>query len=131
MENQSQTRELKIILLVEDDEPIVRAIKKRLEKENLQLIISYDGEDGLKQAEEQKPNLILLDLIMPKLDGIGMLRKLRSTEWGKNIPVIILTNLSSPVQEKTASELNISDYLIKTDWKLDDIIKKIKKILEI
>jgi len=81
------------------------------------------------KAEKEKPALILLDIIMPRMDGITMLQKLRKTDWGQNIPVIILTNLSSPVQESAANNLNVADYLVKTDWKLSDVTNKVKKML--
>jgi DNA-binding response OmpR family regulator len=122
---------IKIVLLVEDDEPIIRAIERRFEEENLSLIISRDGEDGYNKADQHRPNLIILDIIIPKMDGLTMLKKIRATTWGKEIPAIVLTNLSSPTQESEASKLGVTDYLIKTDWRLDDITKKIKKILGI
>lgn len=121
----------KIILLVEDDEAITKAIARSFENAGLKISIAYNGVDGLSKAEELKPDLILLDIIMPKMDGITMLRALRATTWGKKIPVIILTNLSSPVQEVAASDLLVTEYLIKTDWKLQDVINKVKKMLEV
>ncbi len=119
----------KKILLVEDDESVVSVLKKKSAEENFELIMSENGEDGLKKAETIKPNLILLDIIMPKMDGMEMLKKMRATNWGKNIPVIILTNLSNPFHEEEAKKLNVVDYLIKTDCHLEDIFKKIKKFL--
>ena len=122
---------IKIVLLVEDDEPIIKAIERRFKEENISLIISHDGEDGYNKADEHRPALILLDIIIPKMDGLTMLKKIRATDWGKEIPAIVLTNLSSPIQESEASKLGVADYLIKTDWRLDDIMKKIKKVLDI
>lgn len=124
-------KKFKLVLLVEDDEPIIRAIKHSFEDQNLELVLAHDGEEGFAKAEETRPDLILLDIIMPKMDGITMLRELRKTVWGKKIPVIILTNLSSPIQEEAAEGLDVADYLIKTDWKLEDIVEKVKTYLKI
>jgi len=117
--------------LVEDDNAIVMAIKHGLTDSRIDLIIARDGESGLVQAKEAKPDLILLDIIMPKMDGMTMLKKVRASAWGKKIPVIILTNLSSPVHEMTASKLDVYEYLVKTDWRLQDVVKKVNQALDL
>jgi len=129
------------ILLVEDNDDHAELIMRSFEIHRIanKLIRVSDGEEALNylfnrepftdKNQYSKPNLILLDIIMPKMDGMEMLKKMRATNWGKNIPVIILTNLSNPFHEEEAKKLNVVDYLIKTDCHLEDIFKKIKKFL--
>ena len=92
------------ILIVEDDQSLLQALTLRLERENFKIISARDGEDGLEQAKNLHPDLILLDIIMPRMDGITMLKKLRTDEWGKKVSVIILTNLSDAEKEADAIE---------------------------
>lgn len=80
-------------------------------------------------ALENHPDLILLDLIMPHMDGLTFLKELRKDKWGKSVPVMILSNLSNPETEKEAAQYAIKDYIIKTDFCLTDILKKINDIL--
>lgn len=117
------------ILLVEDDLPIVNILKQHLESENFDLSIALDGVDGLRMAVESHPEVILLDVIMPRMDGLTMLKKLREDEWGKNAKIIILTNLSNPSTEHEASKYMAADYIVKTDLSLSDLVEKIKKVL--
>jgi len=98
-----------------------------LNAEGFEVLIAHNGEEGLKKALEEKPDLILLDIIMPVMDGLTVLKKLREDERGKNIPVVALTNLGDI---KTVSEVlahGASDYLIKSEWKLDDLVRKVKE----
>jgi DNA-binding response OmpR family regulator len=122
----------KILLIVEDDRPILELILDKLNNEGFKTLAARDGEEGLKAAEENHPDLILLDIILPKMSGIIMLEKLRTTEWGKTVPVILLTNLSSDDEEIIASinKYKPADYLIKTDWSIGDVVKKIKEKLK-
>jgi DNA-binding response OmpR family regulator len=115
---------MKKVLIVEDDASLLKALESGLSGNDFEVLTASNGEEGLRSAEEQRPNLILLDLIMPKMDGITMLKKLRSTDWGKDMSVIILTNNE---QELTAAVDNkVFDYLIKTNWKIEDVLKKVK-----
>lgn len=86
-----------------------------------------DGIEGLKLSLKEKPDLILLDIIMPKMDGLTMLKKLREDKWGKNARVVILTNLSNGEELELAMKNKVYDFLVKSDWELDKIIKKIKE----
>lgn len=122
-------KKTKLLLLIEDDEPIVDVLKRRLEKENLDLIVATDGREGLELALASHPDLILLDILMPKFDGLSMLEELRQDAWGKMARVIILTNLSDEDSEKEAAKYRVIDYVIKTDCHLEDLVKKIKKNL--
>lgn len=116
----------KRILIVEDEKPLANMLSTKLKDEGFETDIAGDGEQGLKRALEWQPNLILLDIVMPKMDGMTMLRKLRDEEKGKNIHVILLTNLSDTSKVYEAVTLGVKDYLVKTNWDLDEIIEEIK-----
>ncbi|MBT6034062.1 MAG: response regulator, partial [Candidatus Jacksonbacteria bacterium] len=92
------------ILIVEDDQSLYKALTERFEREGYSVLGAKNGEEGLSIALEEKPVLILLDIIMPKKDGISMLADLRKDEWGKNVPVIMLSNLSDTEKMAEAAE---------------------------
>jgi len=119
----------KTVLIIEDEYPILEALRLKLEDEGYELFTAPDGSAGLDIALREKPDLILLDIIMPKVDGISMLRKLREDEWGKRAKVLILTNLTDNEKIAQAAELDAGEYLVKTDWKINDIAAKIKQKL--
>jgi len=118
----------KKILLIEDDKTLAKILSKNLEDNNYQVSLASTGKDGLKKAQA-KPDLILLDLVLPGDDGIAVLKKLKADEATEDIPVIILTNLGD--KETISKILNAGgkEYLVKTDWKIEDIIKKIEASL--
>jgi DNA-binding response OmpR family regulator len=120
----------KILLIVEDDLSLSKALVGKFSTENFGILEAKNGEDGLKIALDKKPDLILLDVVMPRMDGISMLKELRQDAWGKNVPVIILSNLSDVQNNPEISQEHIADYIIKTDWSLEDIVKKVKDILK-
>lgn len=119
----------KTILIVEDEEPLQKILSDCFKREGFKILSACDGKDGLKQAVTKHPDLILLDVIMPLMDGITMLEELRKKEKDNHIPVIILTNLSSNDRAAMARGHGVYDYLIKTDWKLEDLVKKVKQKL--
>lgn len=122
------------ILVVEDEVSLRGALRDKLTLEDFTVLEAKNGQEGLATALSQHPDLILLDIIMPVMDGMTMLRKLReSGEWGKHIPVIILTNLSSD-SNKVINDVTLlepSYYLVKSDWKLEDLVTKVTEVLEI
>lgn len=122
------SKKKKKILIVEDEQPIVKILKEKLKK--YELYSAGNGIEGLEMAKKIKPDLILLDLIMPKMDGTEMLKKLRSTSWGKHIPVMILSNLSYTEKEKEEILSTVDDYLVKSNWNIQDITNKVIKKLE-
>ena len=123
----------KKILVVEDEESMLDAISDYLETQEFVTITARDGEEGLGIALKEHPDLILLDILMPKMDGMIMLQKLRQDEWGKGAPVIILTNVSPNTNSVINSVLQNKPayYLVKSDVKLEGIIEKIKDVLKI
>lgn len=118
------------ILVVEDEESLATALKEKVVKEGMEGEIAKNGKQGLELALRGHPDLILLDIIMPVMDGITMLKKLRGDEWGRTVPVIILTNLSDAEKVAETIDQNVSGYLVKADWKLEDVMKKIKETLQ-
>ena len=114
------------ILIVEDDEPIRQAIAVGLERNGFEVVQAADGEEGLKLALEQKPDLVLLDLRMPKKTGQEMLDELREDEWGVEVPVIVLSNADDNLDIYLATKDGRTSYAIKSSMELEEIIKLIK-----
>ena len=120
----------KTILIVEDDRALSLTLKDNFEKEGFNIILAKDGVEGLKFALEQKPDLILLDIVMPNMDGMTMMRKLRDDVRGKKVPIILLTNLEADdAIMKGIIRDEPSYYLVKANWKMEDVIEKVKERL--
>ncbi len=118
--------EKKKVLVVDDEQDLRDAISTALAYEGFEVVSARDGEEGLALAESQLPDLILLDIMMPKIDGIEMLRRMRSTEWGKKIPVIVMTMLDDMGKMAEVMEAGGDEYLVKTKIPLGTIVQKAK-----
>jgi DNA-binding response OmpR family regulator len=116
------------ILIIEDEQSLVDLLTTKLKKENYNVIFAYDGEEGYKLIGEWKPDLILLDIVMPKMDGYAVLEKMN--EEGLKIPVIIISNSGQPVEIEKTKRLGAVDHLIKTEFNPIDVINKIKNFLD-
>jgi CheY-like chemotaxis protein len=121
---------MKSILIVEDEPTLQKTLSAALRQEDYEVKNALDGEEGLKMAREVKPNLILLDLILPKIDGFEVLDELKKEEETKAIPVIVLTNLESPQDIERALALGATTYLVKANYDLKDIIEKVKETIK-
>lgn len=124
-------KNLSKILIVEDEKDLREALRDVLDSENYSVLEAGTGAEGVKTALSEHPDLILLDILMPEMDGITALKKIRKDAWGKSAKVIILTNLN-PSQERIITDLITNeplDYLIKSDWKIYDVVKKIEEAL--
>lgn len=119
------------ILIVEDEPTLHKALEEFLTEEKFTVLSAFDGEEGVKIAKEKTPNLILLDIILPKKDGYEVLDDLKSDEKTKKIPVILLTNLESAENVQKAFEKGATTYLVKSNYKLEEIVKKVKETLKI
>ena len=120
----------KTILIIEDELPMLKALSDKFSLEGFEILEAKDGAEGLKAAIEKKPDLIILDIFMPVMDGKAMFEKLREDAWGKTVPVIILTNLNP--DDKTLDQLmknGPSYYFVKSKWKLEELVEKVKKEL--
>jgi len=123
---------MKKILIVEDDAILLSTLADNFSHAGFEIIKAKDGEEGFASALSEKPDLILLDILLPKMDGIAVLKKLRQEDWGKDIPVIILTNLNSPANVSEALEDmgELKEYLVKSDLKIKDLIARVKERLK-
>lgn len=117
------------ILVVDDESSLRNVLKDKISNAGYIALSANNGEEGLKIGIKEKPDLILLDVIMPKVDGIKMLKKLREDEWGEHVKVLLLSNDDDPEHIRETLKDNATDYLIKSDWELEDIVKKIKETL--
>ena len=119
----------KKILIVEDDKFLRELIAQKLQKENYEIVEAMDGEEGLKKIKEEKPDLILLDLILPEIDGFAVLRQIKEDPILAQIPVIILSNLGQETDIKRGLSLGAKDYLVKTETSFLEVVNKVKKLL--
>lgn len=121
----------KRILIIEDDPSLQKILQEFLGADGFGTIEAMDGEKGADLARSEKPDIILLDIILPKKDGYEVLKELKENQETKNIPIILLTNLGSPADVERALKLGATTYLTKADYKLEEVAKKIKEILKI
>lgn len=119
----------KKILIAEDDEAIRKIIKKELENNHFEVFEAVDGEHALGIMLNQRPDLLLLDVIMPRMHGMELLRKLREEEWGKQVPVILLTNFAEDPKVIEAVKAGHCELMAKAESRLEDVVKKIKQRL--
>jgi len=118
------------ILIVEDEEILLTALSEELKQEGFDVVGAKDGVEGVEKIASEKPDLVLLDLVMPRLDGIGALKQMKENEATKEIPVVILTNLSDYDKVSDALSMGAMDYLVKANYRLEELVAKIKNILE-
>jgi DNA-binding response OmpR family regulator len=116
------------ILIIEDDEHVFGALANVFSREQYSVVIAKDGSEGLKTALKEKPDVILLDIIMPKMDGITMLEELRKDPWGAKAKVLVLTNLDNKADMDRCFNLNVCAYFIKTELKLSQLMDKCKEL---
>jgi|SRR3989344_1378977 len=123
--------EAKKILIVDDEDFIRQAISDKLKSSGFDVLEAADGEEALKVAEENHPDLILLDVVMPKMDGIEVMKRLRQDSWGKNVPLILLTRMEPDDQMlQEIIESKPTYYLVKSNYKIEDVVNKVKEKLE-
>ncbi|NCP17101.1 response regulator [Candidatus Kuenenbacteria bacterium CG_4_9_14_3_um_filter_39_14] len=118
----------KKILIVEDETALLYALQNQLSVEGYQTLAADNGEKALQILEREKPNAILLDIILPKMDGWTFLQKIKSNEKTKDIPVIIVSNLSDEASQAHGIELGAKDYLVKTNYTTAELVDKIKQL---
>ena len=119
----------KKILLIEDDKFLRKVINKKLSKEGYLVIEAIDGEKGLKAIEEEKPDLVLLDLVLPEIDGFEVLAKMKTNPAISKIPVIILSNLGEKEEIEKGFRMGAKDYLIKAHLTPGEIVDRIESVL--
>ena len=119
------------IAIIEDDPTINQMYRMKFEATGFDVQLASDGERGVALAEAIRPDLILLDLQMPKKNGYETLKEIRSKDWGKSIPVIILTNLGEEEAPKQLRELNIESYIVKADLTPSQVVERVKDTLNL
>lgn len=117
------------IVLIEDDESLSEIIHTELSNAGFEVVRAFDGEEGLKRVKSECPNLVLLDILLPKKNGFEVLEELKKSPDTKSIPVVILTLLGEDEEIKKGLRLGATDYLVKSSHAVAEIVEKIKKIL--
>ncbi len=118
------------ILLVEDDPMVVRMYERKLKMEGFDLQLAFNGELGLEALKKERPDIILCDIMMPKLSGLDMLKIVKGDPQYKDLPMVMLTNLGDrPEDIEKCKGLGAEDYWVKANMQLEEIVEKVKKIL--
>ena len=119
----------KKILFVEDEPALQKTFGDILKQEGYEMLSALDGQKGLELAKSEKPDLILLDLVLPKMHGFEVLKSLKEDEATQDIPIIVLTNLEAMGDVEKALEMGATTYLVKASYSLEEVVQKIKKAL--
>lgn len=117
------------ILIVEDDIFLAEIYQKKFEMEGFKVSIANNGQKGLADIKKKKPDIVLLDILLPKLDGFAVLEAVKADSSTKSIPIILLTNLGQKDDVQRGLEEGAADYLIKTHFKPSEVVDKVRKIL--
>lgn len=119
------------LLVVEDSEPLRKVLAEKLRDEKFEVLEAAGGEEGLKIALEQKPDMIITDIVMFPVDGLEMTRQIRASgTWGSAVHVIALTNQNSAEEEDRLVNLHLTAYLVKAETGLDDVVAHVKTVLK-
>ena len=117
----------KKILMIEDEEIMIDLLQRKIAQEGYEISVARNGEEGLAAMKEKKPDLVLLDIIMPKMGGFEVMEKMQKDKDLKKIPVIVISNSGQPVEIDRAQKMGAEDWLIKTQFDPKEVIEKIKK----
>lgn len=118
------------ILIIEDDKFLTQLLSKKLQKENFETAIAFDGKEALKKVVEDHFDLIILDLLLPEIDGFEVLKRIKENEKTKNIPVLILSNLGQKEEIQQGLKLGATDYMVKANFTPNEVIEKVKLLLK-
>ena len=119
------------IVIIEDDQVISQMYRMKFESDGFTVHVAGNGADGISVAEETKPDLILLDMQMPGMNGDEALAEIRKHDWGKDIPVIVLTNLGEEEAPKHLRSLGIESYIVKADLTPRQVVDRVKQTLKL
>ncbi len=119
----------KKILLIEDEELIIRLLGRKLTSIGYEVMLAMDGEEGLKKMKASQPDLILLDIIMPRKGGFDVMEEMKLDSQLADIPVIIISNSGQPLELDKAKRLGAVDWLVKTEFDPKEVVEKIKKYI--
>jgi len=119
----------KIVFVVEDDSFLVQAYQIKFEKEGMEVWVAADGEEAINFLKKEPPNVILLDIMLPKVSGFSVLEAMRKDERWKGVPVIILSNLGQQQDIERGKALGVVEYIVKANAKISEVVEKVKKLL--
>lgn len=122
-------KENKTVMIVEDETSLLELLVDKFKDSGFTVLASQNAEEGIKMAFKEHPDLILLDIILPKMDGLTMLKKLRKDNWGNSVPVIILSNLSDQQKVSEAIQIGVYDFLVKSNVRLADVVAEVCEVL--
>ena len=117
------------ILIIEDEEALLLMLAERLERNGYESLTAKDGEEGLLKMKEERPDLVLLDIVMPKIGGFEVLEAIQQDPALQKIPVIIISNSSQSVEIGRAKALGVKDYLVKAEFDPDEVVAKVRRVL--
>lgn len=121
---------MKNILVVEDEQALQEALKLKLEKEGIGVLTASTGEEALEILKTHRPTLVSLDILLPRMNGLEVLRNIRENPSLYDLPVVVVSVSGGPEKIKQAFSMNVVDYLIKSEYKIEDIVNKLKEMLE-
>lgn len=121
------------ILIVEDELFLLNVLSDKFRREGFRIVQATDGQKGLDMAVKHQPDLILLDIVMPLMDGVSMIKRMRGDNRISEIPVIIISNLSEVerIAEVLGAKVGVIEYLVKSHWSLEGVVKKVRETLQI
>ena len=120
------------VLLVEDDPMVVRMYQRKLTMDGFELILAFNGEEGLVAMTKERPDIVLLDVMMPKMNGFEMLKKAKADPVLKDIPIVLLTNLGDRLEDvQSGKDLGANDYWVKANLPLKELSERITKIINL
>ena len=119
------------IAVIEDDQAIAQMYRMKFESEGFTIEMAADGKSGLEMVSQHMPDLILLDIQMPEMNGVEALKRIRKLPGGQDVPVIVLTNLGQQEAPKDLAALGIESYIIKADLTPSQVVEQVKKVLGI
>ena len=117
----------KNILLIEDEQLLIDLLQKKLKQDGYEIEVAKDGLEGMQKMREFKPDLILLDIVMPKMGGLEVMEEMAKDEQLKNIPIIVTSNSGQPVELDRAQRLGARDWLVKTEFDPQEVVEKVIK----
>jgi DNA-binding response OmpR family regulator len=121
---------MKKILLVEDDPFLIEIYKTKLTEAGFKVSVAIDGQEGIKKTEEENPDLVLLDIVLPNVDGWEYLRKISKHEKFKNLKIVVLSNLGQKSEVEKGMDLGAAKYIIKAHYTPSEVVEEVKKIIQ-
>lgn len=120
----------KTVLVVEDDRPLGQALSDKITRAGHRAVWVKSGGDALKEAEKVRPDLILLDILIPDQSGLGVLKEIREQSWGARVPVVVLTNMESMEMTAAALDSGVHNYYVKSHTEINEVMKTVERELK-